>query len=65
MAEYVFSNGVVRVKREVTLKSDRRPPHALGPAFIVLDAPPEREQKPGGQPEQELQGGEDDRHEEG
>ena len=49
MAEYAFSNGKVRVERDVTLRSGRWQPHALRPAFILLDlspAPDPDEQRP-------------------
>jgi hypothetical protein len=55
MAEYAFSKGVVHIKRAATLKSGRWQPHALKPAFILLDAPPERE--PETQIEEEPEGG--------
>ncbi len=69
MAEYAFSKGVVKVKRDTTLKSGRWQPHALKPAFILLDdllldVPPACE--PDTQGEQELEEGEhDDSHEAG
>ncbi len=42
MTEYVFSNGRLIIRRDATLKSGRWQPHALKPAFMVLEPlPPE------------------------
>ncbi len=42
MTEYVFSNGRLTIRHDATLKSGRWQPHALKPAFMVLEPlPPE------------------------